>query len=198
MAKTASRARGRARVSGFVGARRRSCRAGAAAASAAGDHSRPFDDILDDVAMRAAFSACAAGLLAAGRRPYVRSAGEEAWLGREAPENPAFDASDETADARLDDSDPPVHARSLAHAMEIARDRDRVLLLRGVHNGLGVTADVRRRIRSPRRGRAPRGASWTRAPPPRVSNPSLVRDSKRGGGLHRVLRARFAVRATRA
>ena len=120
------------------------CRAGAAAASAAGDHSRPFDDILDDVAMRAAREGSAAGFY--GRTVYVRSAGEEAWLGREAPENPAFDASDETADARLDDSDPPVHARSLAHAMEIARDGDRVLLLRGVHNGLGVTADVRRRI----------------------------------------------------
>ena len=120
------------------------CRAGAAAASAAGDHSRPFDDILDDVAMRAAREGSAAGFY--GRTVYVRSAGEEAWLGREAPENPAFDASDETADARLDDSDPPVHARSLAHAIEIARDGDRVLLLRGVHNGLGVTADVRRRI----------------------------------------------------
>ena len=140
------------------------CRAGAAAASAAGDHSRPFDNLLDDVAMRAAREGSAAGFY--GRTVYVRSAGEEAWLGREAPENPAFDgdrrapndresnlgvglsgAHDaDDADARPDGSAPPLHARSLAHAMEMVRDGDRVLLLRGVHNGLGVTADVRHRI----------------------------------------------------
>ena len=202
MAKTLSRARGRARVSGFVGARRRGVSRGRRRRVRRGRPLAARSTIFsDDVAMRAAREGSAAGFY--GRTVYVRSAGEEAWLGREAPENPAFDASDAPNDGNsniglglsgvfyADDADgsaPPVHARSLAHAMEIARDGDRVLFLRGVHNGLGVTADVRRRISDSRRGRAPRGDVGRARQLARVSNPSLVRDSKRGDRLHRVLR----------
>lgn len=125
---------------------------------------------MDVIAMRAAREGSLAGF--DGRVIYVRSAGEEAWLGKEAPENPAFDDLDGDAgfdharDGGRDEDErergggssgsgsgagsgrttPPIHARSLAHAIQIAKDGDRILVLRGVHNGLGHTCIVERRV----------------------------------------------------
>ena len=74
------------------------CRGGERAASAARAvaAAAAFATQLDDVAMRAAREGSLAGFY--GRLIYVRSAGEEAWLCREAPANPAFDDDEEAFD----------------------------------------------------------------------------------------------------
>jgi hypothetical protein len=143
----------------------KACREGERLAAAADDHSRSFDALMDVVAMRAAREGSLAGF--DGRVIYVRSAGEDAWLGKEAPENPAFDDLDRDAgfyhvsrdEEEVEESHggggaasgderstKPIHARSLPHAMQIAEDGDRILVLRGVHNGLGHSCHVERRV----------------------------------------------------
>jgi hypothetical protein len=124
----------------------RAARAARAAAAAAA-----FVTQLDDVAMRAAREGSLAGFY--GRLIYVRSAGEDAWLCREAPANPAFDDDEEAFDDETLSSDvarrsagAPVHARSLRDALERAEDGDRVVLLRGVHNGCGDSVTVTKRV----------------------------------------------------
>ena len=83
-------------------------------------------------------------------------------MGREAPEHYAFDGGEDADDvyakrakrAGLHDAGcftgaapiEPLHARSLVDAMELASDGDRILLLRGVHNGMGHVATVDKRI----------------------------------------------------
>lgn len=118
-----------------------------------GDHSKSFRDLLDEIAMCAAENGSVAGF--DGRIIYVRSAGEEAWLGREAPLSAAFDElDDEIVDpmyggggARAErDCEKPIHARSLSEAIEKAHDGDRILLLRGVHNGLGEVCEINKRV----------------------------------------------------
>jgi hypothetical protein len=142
----------------------KACRAGEAAATRAGDKSRVFDGLMDRVGMAAAREGSLAGF--DGRVIYVRSAGEEAWLGKEAPENPAFDdlIGDQGGDGEdgggggggmngggggaggADRSTRPLHARSMLHAMELAKDGDRIMVLRGIHNGLGHACNVTRRV----------------------------------------------------
>ena len=135
------------------------CRGGERAASAARAvaAAAAFATQLDDVAMRAAREGSLAGFY--GRLIYVRSAGEDAWLCREAPANPAFD-DDVTDDENVSSTneryerqfkkdrrpDAPIHARSLREAIEKARDGDRVVLLRGVHNGCGDSVTVTKRV----------------------------------------------------
>lgn len=128
----------------------KAARQGERAAVKVNDRSRAFDGLMDAIAMRAAREGSLAGF--DGRLIYVRSAGEEAWLGREAPENPAFDDFERGLHRNEDDSDAcgrkdaPIHARSLVHAMELAKDGDRILVLRGIHNGLGESCHVERRV----------------------------------------------------
>jgi len=127
----------------------RAARAARAAAAAAA-----FATQLDDVAMRAAREGSLAGFY--GRLIYVRSAGEDAWLCREAPANPAFDDDEEafdeaknqtlSSDVARRSAGAPVHARSLRDALERAEDGDRVVLLRGVHNGCGDSVTVTKRV----------------------------------------------------
>ena len=107
-----------------------------------------------------------------GRMLQVRSAGEEAWLGREAPANPLIDEVPEELSMNslgLDDSgdvDSGTRAalvakrkndaiqagtaqlsfRSIKDAVEEAKDGDRILILRGIHNTGGATIFVNKRI----------------------------------------------------
>ncbi|BDA45677.1 probable UPF0225 protein Spro_2712 at N-terminal half [Coccomyxa sp. Obi] len=108
----------------------------------------------------------------------VRDAGEEAWLGREAPEDPELDGAEEPllalpsssngdgAAEKLPSSCREVMAslsggtashhalglvrkfsfRSLHAAVAAARDGDQILLKRGIHNGLGETVHVSKRV----------------------------------------------------
>ena len=57
------------------------------------DHSESFRDLLDEIAIVAAENGWVAGF--DGKLIYVRSAGEDAWLGREAPLSAAFDELEE-------------------------------------------------------------------------------------------------------
>ena len=117
-----------------------------------GDFSKSFRDVLDEIAICAAEDGSVAGF--DGKLIYVRSAGEDAWLGREAPLNAAFDELEgEVADpmfgggsAKDANSMKPVHARSLPEAISKANDGDRILLLRGVHNGLGTVVEIDKRV----------------------------------------------------
>jgi len=116
-----------------------------------GDFSKSFRDLLDEIAIAAAEDGSVVGF--DGRLIFVRSAGEEAWLGRSAPLNAAFDElENEMPDPMFGGSEgkgaenQPIHARSLPDALKMARDGDRILLLRGIHNGCGQVADVDKRV----------------------------------------------------
>jgi parallel beta-helix repeat protein len=128
-----------------------------------GSSSQPFKDFLDIVAIKAAKHGSTAGF--DGRVIYVRSGGEDAWLGKEAPSNAEFDVTDADgvplhaerwgkedglmAEARRKaeiDRKTVIHARSLRQAIDIASDGDKILLLRGIHNGSGHTVDVTKRV----------------------------------------------------
>ncbi|CAL8470738.1 g10280 [Coccomyxa elongata] len=108
----------------------------------------------------------------------VRDAGEEAWLGREAPEDPELDGPEEPLLALPSSSNGDGAAekvpsdcrdlmaslsggtashqavgfvrkfrfRSLRAAVAAARDGDQILLKRGIHNGLGETVHVSKRV----------------------------------------------------
>ena len=121
---------------------------------------------LDSIAIAAATEGSTAGF--DGRIIYVRSAGEDAWLCKEAPTNPAFDEEDghtavnengmytcgnadqNSSSGKYDNSSinskKPIHARSLLEAVEKAHDGDKILLLRGIHNGCGDSVTVTKRI----------------------------------------------------
>ncbi|KAK3238945.1 hypothetical protein CYMTET_51090 [Cymbomonas tetramitiformis] len=71
-----------------------SCRRGEALLEAAGDRSKEFAPLLDKVAQVAALHGSLAGF--DGSLLEVRSAGEEAWLGKEAPADPLIDMQDDT------------------------------------------------------------------------------------------------------
>ena len=128
-----------------------------------GSSVQPFKDLLDVIAIRAAKYGSPAGF--DGRVIYVRSAGEEAWLGKEAPTNAEFDVTDEhknpinteryskedghMAEARRKaevNKNTALHARSIRDAVEMASDGDKILLLRGTHNGCGETVCVTKRV----------------------------------------------------
>lgn len=128
-----------------------------------GSSTQPFKDFLDVVAIKAAKNGSPAGF--DGRLIYVRSAGEEAWLGKEAPTNAEFDVTDEhknpinterygkedgyMAEARRKaetNKNTALHARSIREAVELAEDGDKILLLRGIHNGCGETVCVTKRV----------------------------------------------------
>ena len=128
-----------------------------------GTSSQPFKDFLDVIAIKAAKNGSPAGF--DGRVIYVRSAGEEAWLGKDAPTNAQFDVTDEhknpinteryskedgyMAEARRKaevDKHTALHARSIREAVEMASDGDKILLLRGIHNGAGETVCVTKRV----------------------------------------------------
>ena len=128
-----------------------------------GSSGQPFKDLLDVIAIQAAKYGSPAGF--DGRVIYVRSAGEEAWLGKEAPTNAEFDVTDEhknpintaryskedghMAEARRKaevNKNTALHARSIREAVEMASDGDKILLLRGTHNGCGETVCVTKRV----------------------------------------------------
>ena len=116
-----------------------------------GNFSKSFRDLLDEIAIAAAEDGSVVGF--DGRLIFVRSAGEEAWLGRSAPLNAAFDElENEMPDPMFGGGEgkgaenQPIHARSLPDALKMARDGDRILLLRGIHNGCGQVADVDKRV----------------------------------------------------
>ena len=118
---------------------------------------------MDVIAIKAAKNGSPAGF--DGRVIYVRSAGEEAWLGKDAPTNAQFDVTDEhknpinterytkedgyMAEAQRKaevDKHTALHARSIREAVEMASDGDKILLLRGIHNGAGETVCVTKRV----------------------------------------------------
>ena len=118
---------------------------------------------MDVIAIKAAKNGSPAGF--DGRVIYVRSAGEEACLGKDAPTNAQFDVTDEhknpinteryskedgyMAEARRKaelDKHTALHARSIREAVEMASDGDKILLLRGIHNGAGETVCVTKRV----------------------------------------------------
>ena len=128
-----------------------------------GSSVQPFKDLLDVIAIQAAKYGSPAGF--DGRVIYVRSAGEEAWLGKEAPTNAEFDVTDEhknpinteryskedghMAEARRKaevNKKTALHARSIRDAVEMASDGDKILLLRGTQNGCGETVCVTKRV----------------------------------------------------
>lgn len=120
-----------------------------------GDFSKSFRELLDEIAVSAAEDGSVVGF--DGRLIFVRSAGEEAWLGRAAPLNAAFDElENEMPDPVFGAGggegkgkgveNTPIHARSLPDALKMARDGDRILLLRGIHNGCGQVVDVDKRV----------------------------------------------------
>lgn len=131
-----------------------------------------------------------ADALFTGRRLEVRSAGEEAWLGKPAPHIPELDGPlDESTALPSDDLDTIQETkysgasdalkvlgdsshgargdglvdwnfaetklaiqstrtsyRCIKEAYEAARDGDRILLLRGTHNGMGETVCIKKRV----------------------------------------------------
>lgn len=116
-----------------------------------GNHSKSFRDLLDEIAICAAENGSVAGF--DGKLIFVRSAGEEAWLGRPAPLVAAFDElDDEIPDPMFGGGAPdaiaqkPVHARSLPEAISKAQDGDRILLLRGIHNGCATVCEIDKRV----------------------------------------------------
>jgi len=132
---------------------------------ASGDCSREFAPLLDKIAVVAALNGSLAGF--DGRLLEVRSAGEEAWLGRAAPENPLYDEPQERLATTIEDwgtasvghqasataalvaqrgGRERLSFRCIADALESARDGDRVLLLRGVHNTGGRSTLVDKRV----------------------------------------------------
>uniref|UniRef100_A0A7S2Z3P6 Right handed beta helix domain-containing protein n=1 Tax=Chloropicon laureae TaxID=464258 RepID=A0A7S2Z3P6_9CHLO len=164
------------------------CRQGQRLLEDRGDRSREFVALMDEISNEAFLSGSLAGF--DGRLLLVRSAGEEAWLGREAPANPLIDdvaedgavhlsqlglgrewdgdgdgdggAGGDEDHAGLDDGTLAALAarrksealaktsmqsfRSLKEAVGEAKDGDRILLLRGIHNTGGATIFVDKRV----------------------------------------------------
>ncbi|WZN60423.1 Beta_helix domain-containing protein [Chloropicon roscoffensis] len=138
------------------------CRQGQKTLDDAGSRSTEFSRLADSIAAEAFLAGSLAGF--DGRLLHVRSAGEEAWLGREAPANPLIDGEGVEGAATNDDNmnaavvaarkkgeliasgGGPLSFRSVEEALQEARDGDRVLLLRGIHNTGGATIFVDKRV----------------------------------------------------
>lgn len=140
------------------------CRQGQKTLDDAGSRSTEFSRLADSIAAEAFLAGSLAGF--DGRLLHVRSAGEEAWLGREAPANPLIDGDPEGVEGAATNDDNmnaavvaarkkgeliasgggPLSFRSVAEALQEARDGDRVLLLRGIHNTGGATIFVDKRV----------------------------------------------------
>ena len=118
------------------------CRDGERCESRVNDRSKSFVPLMDRIAMRAAREGSLAGF--DGRVIYVRSAGEEAWLGKEAPENAGFDVIDDDpfSDDTIDTSKHP----DFAPGREVSAGRVRNL------RGRGQDIDPAGRSQRPRRG----------------------------------------------
>lgn len=134
-------------------------------ALAAGRHGRApdFEALLDEIAVSGALASSDAGF--DGRHLEVRPAGDDAWLGGPAPEDPVLDLTDETAAAAsscllpygvadaaaatpgaITTARQRVSFRSVKEAVAAARDGDQILLLAGIHNGMGEAVGVDKRI----------------------------------------------------
>lgn len=154
------------------------CRQGEQLLEEQNDHSKEFTPLMDRISHLAALNGSLAGF--DGRVIYVRCAGEDAWLGKEAPENPLFEDEAEAdisrgplllenpellaggvpggdhavmqaelAAKRVRDrlqSNKPLTARNLILAAEMAKDGDRILVLKGIHNFGGDTVVVDKRV----------------------------------------------------
>jgi hypothetical protein len=154
------------------------CRQGQEVLTEAGSRVGEFTALMDEISNSAVLDGSLAGF--DGRLLHVRSAGEEAWLGKEAPLNPLIDEVAEETSLRLglgggdsgdsdDDGDlldegtkasviakrknmkgmakaNTLSFRSIKDAVEEAKDGDRILLLRGIHNTGGATIFVNKRV----------------------------------------------------
>lgn len=178
------------------------CKQGESLCIANSDGHTEFTPLMDKLAIEAALKGSAVGFT--GRQLEVRSAGEDAWLGRPAPHVPSLDGplTEETAlpsddlstssgagietsgllpsnavdaktsipDSTTSFANPSISARadalstwhysdtlalarrqrtsfrSIREAVAAAQDGDRILLLRGVHNGMGQAIDLTKRL----------------------------------------------------
>ncbi|EIE22744.1 hypothetical protein COCSUDRAFT_16318 [Coccomyxa subellipsoidea C-169] len=126
------------------------CKEGAARSGGTSD----FAPLIDVIAVTAAQHGSMAGF--SGRKLeaiLVRDAGEDAWLGREAPEDPDLDGPEDPLLALPSSSGSGgalmrkgLSFRSLHAAVAAARDGDQILLKKGIHNGLGETVHVSKRV----------------------------------------------------
>ncbi|DBB01102.1 hypothetical protein WJX77_003106 [Trebouxia sp. C0004] len=132
------------------------------------DRTTDFTMLMDRIAMAAAMKADYAGF--DGRVLQVRSAGEDAWLGKPAPEDLTLDGpsshsasllqirgghtdckdthlvSRGAASQALTTGSQRTSYRSIKEAMEAACDGDQIILQPGIHNGMGETINITKRI----------------------------------------------------
>ncbi|KAK9852134.1 hypothetical protein WJX84_002432 [Apatococcus fuscideae] len=140
----------------------------------------PFTALLDTISIAAAMDGDVQGF--DGRTLEVREAGEEAWLGKAAPEVPELDYPPSNLSSSASSLSPvssgnelagqvsgnsvsqlaiaPVSKtsamlatgwkrssfRSVKEAVDAAEDGDRILLLSGIHNGMGEAVNVGKRL----------------------------------------------------
>lgn len=164
------------------------CEQGEALCSKSYNGVTQFTPLYDEIVIHGATLGRADSLFM-GRRLEVRSAGEDAWLGKPAPHIPELDGPlDESTALPSDDLDTVrLHGthggekikalesgsgssrgdglaewnfaetqlamqstrtsfRCIKEAYEAAKDGDRIVLLRGIHNGMGETVCVKKRI----------------------------------------------------
>ncbi|KAK9828720.1 hypothetical protein WJX72_001708 [[Myrmecia] bisecta] len=146
----------------------RTCRKAEALYDTKANVSTDFTPLLDQIAVCAAREGSHAGF--DGRQLEVRSAGDDAWLGRPAPEDPDLDypppplslpaslgstcsseeqslqAGTQQGRALTQAGGRPWSFRSMKDAVAAAQDGDQVLLLKGIHNGLGECLNIDKRI----------------------------------------------------
>ena len=183
------------------------CKHGESLCTANSEGHTEFTPLLDKLAIEAALKGRAVGFT--GRKLEVRSAGDDAWLGRPAPHVPSLDGplteetalpSDDLSKSAVEEKETSRHKtpgllpsasvttpskqsitdssagtasisaredglatwhysdapavvsqqrtsfRSIREAVAAARDGDRIVLLRGVHNGMGEAIDVKKRL----------------------------------------------------
>ncbi|DBA69639.1 TPA: hypothetical protein ACH3X2_012700 [Trebouxia sp. C0005] len=113
---------------------------------------------------------CGAAKLFVGCNHAVRSAGEDAWLGKPAPEDPTLDgpSTHSASPLQIENSHPDckntqlfsktaasqalttgsqrTSYRSIKEAVEAAHDGDHIILQPGIHNGMGETINIAKRI----------------------------------------------------
>ena len=161
---------------------------------------RDFAGLYDEVTMTAASKRSMAGFT--GRLLEVRSAGDDAWLGLPAPKDPVLDADeddkpvsmiaagtgDAVADAALwtaaDDAwrkkAEKTSFRSIKDAVASAKDNDRIVLLRGMHNIGGEAVVINKRLLIYGEGRLGETVIDQRANAPTftVTRPCVIRNLK--------------------
>ncbi|KAA6428841.1 MAG: hypothetical protein FRX49_01716 [Trebouxia sp. A1-2] len=132
------------------------------------DRTTDFTILMDQIAMAGALKADYAGF--DGRILQVRSAGEDAWLGKPAPEDPTLDgpSTHSASPLQIENSHPDckntqlfsktaasqalttgsqrTSYRSIKEAVEAAHDGDHIILQPGIHNGMGETINIAKRI----------------------------------------------------